>query len=283
MLILVIVLVLAAEGVLVALVFFSPTTTFKLQDRMAAIERSWNGTKGHPGYRTRLADDFKSAYDDWIAPMFASNTSAQVTDTYAGCVKCHKDYATTKVFNGIYISHPLHAQMGVTCQTCHPETDHPNPPLPLESTCAKCHTEVNTKGQCGLCHAPASLPHFYLLGAPRQGPVDCSTCHPTNMLATGPKPPLVDSSTFTGRDPAVCLRCHQAAGCISCHQVMTPTPGSPHPADWVSLHPQVVIDQGGLADCYTCHTVAWCADKCHAVVNRIAPPLLPLPTPPPPA
>ncbi len=282
-LIVAVVVLLVLEGGLVAGVFLSPSFGSKLEAKVAAVDRAWSGTKGHPGLRTRIADGFRSAYDGWIAPMFSSSIPAKGSDAYAGCVKCHKDYASQRQFSTVYMDHPLHAQLGVSCNTCHPDTQHPSPPLPLESVCAKCHQQVNTKGQCDLCHPPASLPHFYQLGAPRQGPVQCSTCHPNKVLPTNATTPLVHIADFTGNRRTICLQCHTVSNCEYCHQTITPVPGSPHPSNWLAIHPQAADPYGGQNDCYTCHTMEWCADKCHAVTNGQAPPLLPLPSASPPS
>jgi hypothetical protein len=161
------------------------------------------------------------------------------------------------------MNHPLHAQIGVACEDCHTENVHPNPPHPLEKTCAECHAEVNQKDSCSFCHPPASLPHFYLLGAPKQSVVECDVCHPKNTFTLGTPTPKVYFEHLNGADKGPCLSCHQEAACQSCHQ-------PPHPPDWVSTHSRT-LDLAATAACYTCHVTTWCSDRCHAVwTNPIA-------------
>jgi hypothetical protein len=244
------------EAGLVVFVFVSPSANERLEDVAADVQRAWAGTEDEPGFRTRAAARSQRVYDDWIAPLYRTLEVPAVDPEFTECVGCHPDYASQRRFN-VYMNHPLHAEIGLECVACHPTNPHPNPPLPREDVCAECHSEVDEKEECGYCHPPASLPHFYYLGSPKHSVVNCDVCHPKNSF-TGQNPtPKVDLGDFSGAERETCLSCHAEASCAMCH-----TP--PHPADWVATHgPSLVLES--TAQCYTCHTATWCSDRCHAV------------------
>jgi ABC-type cobalt transport system substrate-binding protein len=265
-----VVVLLLAEAALVATVFVSPGAGDRIRGAVARVDRAWSGTTGAPGLKTRIARAVDDQYRSWIESMWKPPSTPVSDAKFSGCVKCHKDYAQARRFPSVYMNHPLHAQIGVACATCHESTAHPNPPLPTEKTCATCHAEVQQRDGCGTCHPPASLPHFYLLGAPRNGVVECSVCHPKDSFTSHATTPLVPNPNLYGTDPSTCRQCHQEQTCSSCH-------ATPHPADWVHTHGQLV-SQGGQVDCYSCHVQTWCADRCHAVTNGTTPPPRPLPS-----
>jgi len=261
--------VLLAEGVLVALVFVSPTAGGKLGRVVEEVSEAWTGTKDEPGIRTTVAAAFHRGYQRWIVPLWSEPRTPKGDPEFTGCVRCHPDYASKRKYSSVYMDHPLHAELGVACATCHKENLHPNPVLPDEAACATCHTEVQQRNRCGLCHPPASLPHFYLLGAPREGVVECDVCHPKKSFATTATVPRVDVGEFNGADRGRCLQCHQATTCQQCH-------ASRHPSNWVATHGEVV-GWGGQVTCYSCHTNDWCADRCHS--RTPTNPLVPRPLP----
>lgn len=267
-LILVVFTVIAAEAALVAFVFVSPSANDRLKDVAAGAQRVWAGTDGSSGLRHRVATEARDAYGAWIEPLYTAPDVPTVDPEFTACVECHPDYGTQRRFN-VYMNHPLHAEIGVKCVTCHPTNPHPNPPRPQESACVDCHSEVNQKDQCGYCHPPASLPHFYALGAPKDSVVDCSVCHPKNAFWGQNPTQKVFLADFSGADPDTCLSCHKEASCAMCH-------GAPHPPDWIQIHgPTLALES--TAQCYTCHPVTWCSDRCHAVMPTgvIAPRPLP--------
>jgi hypothetical protein len=258
---------LLAEGVLVAFVFVSPSAGDKLGKVAESVTRAWAGSGGEPGIRAKVAGAFHDGYESWIVPLWAEPTTPGGDPEFTACVECHKDYATKRRFS-VYMDHPLHAQLGVACATCHPENAHPAPPHPQEKVCATCHSEVQQKNECGFCHPPASLPHFYLLGAPRDAVVECDVCHPRKTFEAAAAIPLVHGD-FLGGDQGECLSCHEISSCNECHQ-------PPHPPGWVSTHgPQVGENP---AYCTTCHTDTWCSDSCHASTSTNPLPQKPLPT-----
>jgi hypothetical protein len=256
----VVVMILLVEAALVVGVFVSPGTADRLKDVVASVDRSWNGTDTEPGLRTKTARAISDGYHEWVTPLWSEQSAPTSDPEFSECVECHKDYAKTRRFPTVYMNHPLHAEIGVACDTCHPQNVHPNPPRPQEKTCAGCHTEVQDRDGCPTCHPPGSLPHFYLLGAPRQSSTECDVCHPTGSFGSTASVPKI-GGTFTGSDPTMCQKCHAPAvakgpACLNCHQEPT------HPSNWVSKHGGEAL---GMNDCYTCHTGLWCTSRCHAV------------------
>lgn len=250
-------LVVLAEGAIVAAVFIWPGAATRLEGVAQSVDRVWSGTEERPGIASKAGDAIEGFYRGWIRPLWASPERAAEPAEFAGCVSCHEDYAEKRRFGSVYMDHPAHAEIGVACADCHRVTAHPNPGSPEESTCAGCHQEVQEREGCGLCHPPASLPHFSMLGAPKQGPVECKTCHPKTPLPSGRAEPLVDVGSFDGSQRGDCSSCHPRTTCEGCH-----TPG--HPSNWISTH-GIEVGRGGSATCDACHTPTWCADRCHAV------------------
>jgi hypothetical protein len=252
------------EGALVAAVFVSPTAAERLRTVVAAAEDLWTGTEERPGIRDRAAEAAANLYRDWIDPLWGERRPRRPSPEFAACVECHRDYASRRVF-GVYMNHPLHAELGLACEDCHPTNPHPNPPRPTEDMCADCHPEVRERDGCVSCHPPGSLPHFYLLGAPRDAVVACDVCHPTETFIGRATEPQLPPRDYSGADEELCLSCHEDATCQRCH-------AEPHPEDWIALHPNAALE--GAATCYACHAGAWCTDRCHAPT-----PPRPLPTP----
>jgi hypothetical protein len=261
-------LLLLAEGMLVAAVFISPSMGEKLESVAASADRAWSGTEDRPGLRTRAAETAQGVYDDWIAPLWRGPQPPAAEPEFTACVDCHPDYATQRKFT-VYMNHPLHAEIGMECVTCHPANPHPSPPHPQEAVCAECHTEVEDEEACGYCHPPGALPHFYPMGAPKSAAVQCDVCHPKGAFDQHGSEPLVPSEDLTGANDEACLACHQDTTCSSCH-------AEPHPPGWETTHGEPV-GRNGATNCITCHTSAWCADRCHAVT--LTNPFLPDPLP----
>lgn len=260
-------MILAEVGLVVA-VFVSPSTGERLSGAAASVDRAWNGSKREEGIRTKIADAVDHGYRSWIETIWKGPEMQGGPAEFSGCVKCHKDYATRRRFTNVYMNHPLHAQEGVACSTCHVQNQHPDPVRPEERVCETCHAEVQQAGSCGLCHPPASLPHFYLLGAPRDQVVECSTCHPKQSFSSSASTPLVDPAHFDGSDRTTCVQCHQEQTCRTCH-------ASSHPTDWISTHGGVVGQDP--TPCYACHVGDWCTSRCHAVTPTN--PFVPKPLP----
>lgn len=253
-LVLVIVLLLLAEGGLVAYVFIAPDANKRLEGIAASVQEVWNGTEDEPGLRTKVARGAHGLYLDWVVPLWAEPETPGVDPEFTACVECHPDYATERRFT-VYMNHPVHAEIGLECRACHPLSPHPNPPRPQEQACVACH-DVDDKDGCTLCHPPASLPHFYYLGAPKQAAVRCDVCHPKGRFDAGTPTPKV-TGDFTGDPAGECLACHQATTCRSCH-------GESHPSTWVADHGELAVN-ALTSSCNDCHTPTWCATRCHTV------------------
>jgi hypothetical protein len=253
-----VVILLLIEGAIVVGVFVSPDTGDRLREVVGKVEDTWNGTESEPGLRTRTAERISEGYHEWISPLWSDPETPDAEPEFTECVECHAGYAKQRRFSSVYMNHPLHAQIGVACETCHPQNVHPSPPRPTEDTCAECHVEVEQREKCGTCHPPGSLPHFYLLGAPRKAVVQCDVCHPSDTFEATATEPLV-TGDFTGEDTEACRRCHGETTCATCHE-----PG--HPSGWMNDHPAGAADLGP-APCYQCHTSLWCGSRCHAVTD----------------
>jgi hypothetical protein len=270
-LIAIVTVIMLAEAGLVVAVFVSPSAGDSLRGAVARIERAWEGTDRSPGARTKAADAARRTYDDWIKPLWAGPVEPKPDDEFAACVDCHPDYATKRRFSSVFMDHPLHDQQGLGCADCHTENTHPDPLRPEERTCAECHTEVQDQGSCGVCHPPSSLPHFYLLGAPRDEQPRCDMCHPRDSFDTHATEPLVHVGRFDGTAETECTSCHAETACEACH-----ADGDAHPSDWLAKHGDDIA-YGGPSDCGRCHTSTWCADRCHAVTSTN--PFVPRPLP----
>lgn len=263
--------VLLAEAGLVVAVFVSPSAGDSLRGAVTRIERTWEGTERSPGVRTKIADAARRGYDDWIKPLWAGPAEPKPDTGFTECVGCHPDYAAKRRFSAVFMDHPLHDQQGLACAECHTDNTHPDPLHPEEWTCAECHTEVEEQGSCGLCHPPSSLPHFALLGAPRDGQAECSMCHTPDSFRTRATEPLVHVGRFDGADKEECASCHAETVCETCHP-----DGAAHPSDWLTKHGDDIA-YGGPSNCTQCHSSTWCADRCHAVTSTD--PFVPRPLP----
>lgn len=266
----IVLLLLLAEGALIAAVFVSPSMSERLEGVAASIERIWTGTEAEPGLRERVTQVARRTYEGWITPLWETPRPPELRPDFTACVDCHRNYATKRRFS-VYMNHPLHAELGLACVDCHPETPHPSPPLPREAVCAECHPEVQDRKACGSCHPPGSLPHFYLLGAPRDAAVRCDVCHPKGAFEARGATPLVETTDLTGADRRTCLSCHEEAACARCH-------AEPHPSGWLDTH-GASVGEDSPAQCLACHTSTWCADRCHAVSETRPFTPRPLPTP----
>lgn len=252
-----IVALLLAEVAVVVWVFVSPTSSEVLQGVVEDASDAWNGVDEQPGIRTRSATFVAEAYREWVRPLWAGGDPPRVDREFSECVECHPRYAATRNFGSVFMDHPLHAEIGVACETCHTQNAHPSPGRPAERVCETCHPEVDTKGECSTCHPPGALPHFYLLGAPRDAVVECQVCHPRGSFDTTADEALLDVGRFSGADAGEdCVTCHEDETCTSCHQEPV------HPGGWIQDHPEESL---GNTTCVACHTTPWCADRCHAV------------------
>jgi hypothetical protein len=252
-LLLIVFLMILIEGIFVGAIFFNPDFRQQAGESGAA----WFGDDETEGYAGRLNEGIGSWFRNWVVPLWTTAEPEQTVEpAFAKCGSCHTDYSLQSKFGDLYMDHTAHEQIGLDCGTCHTDLAHPDPLPPLEDVCADCHEDVATGGDCTLCHAPASIPHYSIFGANRVGLVDCGTCHLPGTL-TGSNPhPLVEDLAFDGNDHELCLTCHQERSCQQCHS-------AEHPPEWVDVHGASVGPRGPI-ECSTCHTLKFCADACHA-------------------
>ena len=281
-LILFILVILGIEAALVITAFVSPTASETLSEKVAGIREDWEGTEDEPGIPDRIGDSLGRFYRDQIVTLWSMPDPKPTSPTFAECGQCHAGFEDRARFEHVYIDHRLHAQEGMECAGCHTSVEHPRPDRPAEATCAVCHDQVNEKNGCDFCHPAGTLPHFFLLGAPRDSYTECATCHPSSTLPRLGKR-LVHVGEFSGDPDDKCLQCHgkskdvetiegatlEPRGCGSCH-------GERHPKDWMRTHPDAALS--GIV-CTQCHASTWCAMACHATTPMFRPPLIPLPSP----
>lgn len=261
---LIVLIVLIAEGLLIAAVTISPTANRSLSDRLARFQEDWEGTDERPGIPDRFKSSAERFYDEHVETLWAPPEIGGAETTFAACGTCHEDYETEKRFSAVYMDHPLHAQEGLSCGECHTQNTHPNPSRPTEDVCAECH-DVQERKKCDTCHPPGGLAHFYLLGAPREGVPECTVCHPSESFEREGPPVPMDTGAFNGDDRRPCEQCHVAQStCESCHG--TPKVG-PHPANWVAQHAEAALSNDTCT--VGCHTGNWCYARCHYTVPKI--------------
>lgn len=276
----VIVLLLIAEGILVTVVSVSPGASEALSERVEGLKRAWEGEDGEPGIPDRFKASMRDFYDNQIRPLWAMPEPDSVEPTFAKCRACHEDFESKVRFTHVYMDHPVHEQAGVSCAVCHTQVAHPNPLRPSEATCQSCHEEeVTQKGKCDMCHPPGSLPHFFLLGAPRDRSIECTTCH-TEATFTDRKGERLVRPALYGQDPAKCLSCHQDSWCTNCHTKKRDEDGvpvSPHPDSWSRSHGP--IGDLSTVECARCHftVTTWCFYRCHGQTQWTSYPKQPMP------
>ena len=258
---------LVAEAALVVAVLLSPNATRGVQSAVAAGERWWNGTDDSAGMATRLSQEARHATDGWVRLVGGRDARPKDNGGFGGCIECHDDYASKRRFVTTYMDHPRHAELGVQCDTCHREVEHPNPPAPPEEVCADCHQEVRDPKQCVTCHPPGSIPHFYRLGYPRGDIPECTTCHPPGSFESRGRN-LVRRSVLDGSDRSFCESCHLPTTCQECHGI-NGGGSNPHPSNWIGAH-GIGPASEGPSKCQRCHTSTWCADRCHSDPDKTA-------------
>ena len=243
------------EGALVAAVVISPTAREDLTGVSASISNTWTGDDVTPGVAEWVSTGISGTYREWVTPLWSTGAVAVGEPVFSKCVSCHTDYGERRSFNTVYMNHPVHDELGLSCDTCHTDVAHPGPLPPEEKVCAGCHDEVSETGQCQLCHPPGSLAHFYLMDMPRSGYVDCNTCHLPGLFTSEGDHHLVGETVFDGSVPAECVDCHSATTCQQCH-------AEEHPDDWPSIHGAGVSHEG-KGSCQVCHSGQTCS-ACHS-------------------
>jgi predicted CXXCH cytochrome family protein len=230
----------------------------------------------------------------------SSGSAEEAYPEPADCASCHDGARAKRVewrgptprASNVRFSHPEHvaktARAGdrAVCQSCHAAGGEPSrmnvgPPQP--ALCVGCHahradTHLAANAACSQCHAPLTR----------------ATALPAARVASFPRPPWHDTSSFVsthGRIPAgdpraaSCATCHARETCARCHanadrlppvaalapdarvaaleagkKPVYPVPPSHRDAEWRSTH------GGGTrrdaASCANCHTRPSCTG-CH--------------------
>ncbi len=65
-----VVLLLLAEGALVAFVFISPNASKQLEGVGVTAQRVWEGSDGQPGLRGRAVETARTVYQRWVEPLW---------------------------------------------------------------------------------------------------------------------------------------------------------------------------------------------------------------------
>lgn len=186
----------------------------------------------------------------------------EMTLSVADCLLCHP--APPEDLSAQWADAPGdHAQ----CLECHPGPEHGNKPVPAESICANCHSQLISEGHAGgdtLCMGCHQFPHLPALSFP-----NCLDCHPTppeDVTASWDDVPgqhnqcaLCHPGPEHGNKPvppeSICANCHSelideghAGGvtdCLACH-----------------LYPHVTVKPEELHDSHTPENGVQCSD-CH--------------------
>ena len=248
-----IVVVILAEGALLAAVVLDSDAERRARKAGSDLAEAWMGNDESEGILATYGDAADDFIDRWVRPLWSAPEPHQADQAFSGCLACHVGYTEKRKFDDLYFNHPVHQESGLGCMDCHTNTAHPSPPPPEMETCAECHTEVTTPGECQLCHAPGTLSHFERLGVGSNDFENCGACHLPGSLERTDNQSLPSHPTFNGVDSDVCLACHATDWCARCHE-------DEHPDDWVGTHGQSVLDTGG--NCFDCHTGALCG-PCH--------------------
>lgn len=255
------------EGALLVAVVANPDIEREVRNTGSAISDVWLGSEETGGILRGYRSAASEAFEHWITPLWRAPRPEEPDFVFSGCLECHQGYFEQQVFDEIYFVHRPHYEESVECATCHLDTTHPNPQRPAMQTCAECHSEVETPGECEMCHGPGSLDHYERLGVPADSHRDCTACHVAALGGDHDRDPLIAHPTFDGSDAQLCTSCHVDAFCAMCHD-------DKHEPGWLSTHGAWSMSQG-MATCFDCHSGTTCG-PCH----ENSPPL-PLPTDPP--
>jgi len=248
------------EAALLAAVVINPEIERKVRNVGNDTAEAWMGDEETGGILSEYGEIANNALVDLILPLWSAPKPVDQDESFAGCLACHDAYWEQPRFGALYFDHPLHGELDINCGACHTDTTHPSPPSPTMDTCETCHTEVDSPGQCQLCHAPGELAHFELMGVPSDGFDGCVACHQPGSLATSGGDHLIDHGVFNGSEADECTACHATDFCSSCHEV-------DHENGWYFSHGQAVYDDG-MEVCLTCHSSVSCG-ACHEGERRL--------------
>jgi hypothetical protein len=198
----------------------------------------------------------------------------------ATCLSCHEHVTSAIVTsNGISIKHSDCAK-GRRCVECHSDTAHGKAVKWIQTytmnTCLDCHSTVQARTNCTLCHAGRSqqqllaTDEWSITHGPNwkqaHGMGDlhtCGACHVDTFCARCHGIPLPHSPDFIKLHPisalssrASCTVCHKQTFCDNCHGLPMP-----HPPTFTPQHPMIVKARGQQL-CLHCHLQDDCTN-CH--------------------
>ncbi|MBP6875336.1 MAG: cytochrome c3 family protein [Candidatus Eisenbacteria bacterium] len=193
---------------------------------------------------------------------------AQGNAAMQGPAQAASEEAAAGLADRILFSHALHAESGVSCETCHAAAESQTGGdnlLPAMETCGACH-DIASSEHCGMCHANPEAPGI----APRvtavaqrfpharhvSGEGSCERCH--GPVQAGPHLP----------DKSLCRNCHETASglsdCRLCHADTEPLRPSSHGPEWELVHASAArVD---ASRCSVCHSQTDC-QQCHSGDN----------------
>ena len=267
-----IVILVVLEAALVGAVVLVPDARQSLTQAAVDAGAVWSGSETRAGNFAVLGDAVEEFYQTWLRPLGGPPPVETAPAEFGGCVECHSSYASKTRFSTVLMDHPLHAELGVPCATCHTDVAHPLPLPPSEDVCTECHDETTRAGDpaaCALCHPAGRLTHYQIAGLRGSAAVDCNTCHLPGTLGGEALGELIEHHRFDGADSAICVECHEPSDCAACHS-------ADHPDDWITQHgPDVAYSS--QASCNRCHSSQWCTGACHDAGTLLGDRLLPLP------
>jgi len=152
---------------------------------------------------------FYHPYSTMLSRLKAERERREKELAFKKCLSCHKDLFKRTALRSIYIDHLVHKRKGVSCEKCHIEIKHPQPPRPKERLCLDCHQKVGAPDKCKDCHAPGSIFHSAIVA-----PEKTAQFMGERVLIS-----LVPPGFERGRSEA-CGKCHEIKNfCDRCHLV----------------------------------------------------------------
>ncbi|MDP2181707.1 MAG: NapC/NirT family cytochrome c [Actinomycetota bacterium] len=236
---------------------------------------------------SRLSRDVRAHFTLGAGETVGESLETSVTVPDSNCEQCHTPGRAVTIRYGTLIDHEEHAERNKSCISCHVWTVHFDPgaerPLLLMLQCFTCHShesDAKAPGDCEVCHPPS-----FNMRPETHKAAKWKTAH--NELAKA--------------DRSLCLMCHEASMCDTCHGLEMPHPEhwtdgrkvhgpvavknrlvcerchgtnpdfcrtchhkayNPANGSWLAQHPQAVTKSGAAA-CFECHVTTFCAG-CHA-------------------
>lgn len=187
---------------------------------------------------------------------------------------------TIKATKPIIFDHPLHIDVGMSCDDCHSNMEHLSVgarAIPSHDDCASCHT-VDDDQHCAMCHRdpddPVGMPskgEFYIGFAHNEhikSGLNCEQCHSNlDKIDAVPAIPMMSD----------CQSCHlqmsASLSCEICHDGKRPLPQDHKMFTWKQTDHGLEA-RHPVSDCAVCHTQQSC-NQCHQGINLTGTPHAP--------